>query len=116
MNLGKRADKSIPWIYAVSDALSAFIAWSLLYAYRKVEIEQVWDGYTQNWDFESNYVLGVISIALFWMGLYAVLGMYSQPRRRHRALEVVQVFRATAVGSVAIFFLLLLDDVIVSYD
>jgi len=116
MNVVKRADKSIPWVYAVSDAISAFAAWSLLYAYRKVEIEQVWEGYTQNWDYESNYVLGVISIVLFWVGLYAVLGMYSEPRRRHRALEVVQVFRATAVGSVVIFFFLLLDDVINSYD
>jgi exopolysaccharide biosynthesis polyprenyl glycosylphosphotransferase len=115
MNEGKVSDKRIPWVYAISDAVSAFVAWTLLYVYRKVEIEKVWDSYTQNWDYDKNYILGVIAIMMFWMGLYAVLGMYSEPRRRHRALEVAQVFRATAVGSVAIFFILLLDDVIISY-
>jgi exopolysaccharide biosynthesis polyprenyl glycosylphosphotransferase len=112
----RKVDKALPWHYAFSDALSAAIAWTVLYAHRKVEIEGVWGGYLGEWKFDSNYAVGIVLVPLFWMALYAVLGMYSNPRRRHRALEVVQVLRATAVGSLAIFFSLLLDDVIVSYS
>jgi exopolysaccharide biosynthesis polyprenyl glycosylphosphotransferase len=112
----RKVDRVLPWHYAISDALSAAVAWTLLYAYRKVKIEAVWDSFLGEWTFDKNFAVGVVLVPLFWMGLYAVLGMYSNPRRRHKALEVVQVLRATAVGSLAIFFSLLLDDVIVSYQ
>ena len=51
----------------------------------------------------------------FGWALYAVLGMYNAPRRRHKALEVVQTLIATAIGSVVLFFVLLLDDFVNSY-
>ncbi len=109
-------DRALPWHYALGDFLSAAFAWTALYAYRKVEIERIWTSYLDDWKFDSNFVVGVVLVPLFWMGLYAVMGMYLNPRRRHRALELVQVLLATLVGSIVLFFSLLIDDYIVSYD
>lgn len=114
---GRRlVDRALPWHYALGDFLSAAVAWSMLYAYRKVEIERVWSSYIDEWKFDLNFAIGVIMVPLFWMGLYAVMGMYLNPRRRHRALEVVQVLIATLLGSIVLFFSLLIDDYVVSYD
>ena len=45
---GKRkVDRVLPLHYVVVDAIAAFVAWTFLYAYRKVEIEKVWSGYTR---------------------------------------------------------------------
>ncbi|MDB0025338.1 exopolysaccharide biosynthesis polyprenyl glycosylphosphotransferase, partial [Flavobacteriales bacterium] len=46
-----------------------------------------------------------------WWVLHASMGMYSDIRRRHRGLEIQQVFQGSAVGGVLLFFALLLDDV-----
>ena len=114
---GRRiVDRALPLHYAVVDFLSASIAWTILYAYRKVEIEKNWSTYTGDWQFDSRFVLGVIFVPLFWMCLYAVIGMYSNPRRRYRVLELVQTLIATSLGSIVLFFSLLIDDYVISYD
>ncbi|MBM56102.1 MAG: polyprenyl glycosylphosphotransferase [Euryarchaeota archaeon] len=114
---GRRiVDRALPMHYALVDYLAAAIAWTILYAYRKVEIEKIWSTYTGEWQFDSKYVLGVIVVPLFWMSLYAVMGMYLNPRRRYRVLELVQTLKATTIGSLVLFFSLLIDDYINSYD
>ena len=50
------------------------------------------------------------------MGLYAVMGMYSNPRRRHKAQEFVNVLILTSIGSLLLFFSSLIDDYIVDYN
>lgn len=112
----RKVDRALPTHYAIGDAITAGFAWTILYAFRKVEIEKVWSSYTDDWVYDSQYVLGVILVPLFWMGLYAVLGMYLNPRRRHKALEIGQVLLATFIGSLVLFFALLLDDQIGPYS
>ena len=87
---GRRiADRFLPLLYAIGDFIAGSIAWTALYAYRKVEIEKDWDSYNYNLLGDANYILGVVLVPLFWMGLYAVMGMYSNPRRRHKAQELL---------------------------
>jgi len=114
---GKRkVDRVLPLHYVVVDAIAAFVAWTFLYAYRKVEIEKVWSGYTGEWGFDLNYAVAAVVIPLFWICFHVVLGMYANPRRRHRMLEVRQVLLTSSLGAVVLFFLLLIDDQIISYD
>ena len=114
---GRRiVDKFLPWNYAIGDFIAGAIAWTALYVYRKLEIEKLWDSYSDNLLSDANYILGVVLVPLFWMGLYAVMGMYSNPRRRHRAQEFVNVLISTSIGSLLLFFSLLIDDYIVDYN
>ena len=114
---GRRiVDRYLPWHYAIGDFIAGAIAWTALYAYRKVEIERVWDSYSGNLLADANYILGVVLVPLFWMGLYAVMGMYSNLRRRHKSQEFVNVLISTSIGSLLLFFSLLIDDYIVDYN
>ena len=114
---GRRiAGRFLPLLYAIGDFIAGSIAWTALYAYRKVEIEKDWDSYNFNLLGDANYILGVVLVPLFWMGLYAVMGMYSNPRRRHKAQEFISVLISTSIGSLLLFFSLLIDDYIVDYN
>ncbi|MDA1382617.1 MAG: hypothetical protein O3A22_01825, partial [Bacteroidetes bacterium] len=115
MRSGRRVDRILPWHYVLSDVISAAIAWATLFIHRKVEVEKVWSWDFDSWEFDVDYTYGIILVPVFWVGLYAVLGMYNAPRRRHRALELSQPLIATGVGSIVLFFVLLLDDFVNSY-
>ena len=115
MRSGRRVDRILPWHYVLSDSISAAIAWAALFIHRKVEVEKVWSWDFDSWEFDVNYTYGIILVPVFWLGLYAVLGMYNAPRRRHKVLELTQTLIATGVGSVVLFFVLLLDDFVNSY-
>ena len=112
----RKVDRFLQWHYALGDFLAAAFAWTALYSFRKVKIEGVWDTFFYDWKFDLNFAVAVVWIPLFWMGLYAVMGMYLNPRRRHKALEIIQVLLATSIGSLVLFFSLLLDDHIVNYE
>lgn len=112
----RKVDLALPFHYVIGDVLAAIAAWTALYSYRKVEIERVWASYTGEWKFDDKFALGLLFVPLFWLGLYAVMGMYLTPRRRHRALEIVQVLIATSIGSLVLFFSLLIDDFVTVYD
>lgn len=112
----RKVDRVLPLYYVMLDALAAFVAWTLLYAYRKVEIEHAWKGYLSEWEFDLNYLIATIAVPLFWIAFHAVVGMYANPRRRHRMQEVRQVLLTSILGTVGLFFILLLDDEIVRYE
>ena len=38
----RKVDRALPKHYAIGDAITASFAWTILYAFRKVEIEKVW--------------------------------------------------------------------------
>ena len=40
MKSGRRVDRILPWHYVLSDAISAAIAWAMLFIHRKVEMEE----------------------------------------------------------------------------
>jgi hypothetical protein len=116
MMQAQRNDKILPWIYIATDIVAAVISWTGLFIHRKVNIERVWSMKLDTWLFDNNYYLGILFVPIFWMSLYAVLGMYTDPIRRHKALEIAQTSRATILGSIALFFVLLLDDVVIDYN
>ena len=75
----RKVDLALPFHYVIGDVLAAIAAWTALYSYRKVEIERVWASYTGEWKFDDKFALGLLFVPLFWLGLYAVMGMYLTP-------------------------------------
>jgi FlaA1/EpsC-like NDP-sugar epimerase len=102
-------------IYLASDFVSAALTWTALFVFRKRFLESEKYGYEIAIEFDSNYFLGLALVPVFWVALYTLGGMYTRILRRHRLKEIGQVITASAVGTIIIFFVLLLDDEIPNY-
>jgi exopolysaccharide biosynthesis polyprenyl glycosylphosphotransferase len=103
--------------YLTADFLSALLAWSLFFVYRKYTVEPTsLDRITEIFD-DQNFFLGIIIVPAFWLLLYAITGTYnlSQVYRKSRLREFSQTSFISLLGVIIIFFALILDDVIVTY-
>jgi exopolysaccharide biosynthesis polyprenyl glycosylphosphotransferase len=101
--------------YVASDVLAAAASWTVLYAFRKMWVEPQALRVPVEVVFTERYVQGLVGVVVFWVGLYALAGMYLRPMRRHRILELGQVAWTTAVGSFFLFLVLILDDTVAGY-
>lgn len=97
------------------DALSAAIAWTLFYCYRKIYIESVKFGAQVPIVFDKKFFYALFLIVAFWLIVYTVAGSYRDIFRTSRLGEFIRTFVATLIGIILIFFSLLLDDEIFSY-
>ena len=97
-------------VFLFFDWLSAASAWFCFNFFRKTYIE--------NYHFELNYKLiySTIIISVLWVLLYAALGQYKNVYKKYRIKEVTQTISQSLLGIILIFFGLLLDDQINSYQ
>ncbi len=102
--------------YLLSDLISAVVAWTLLFIYRKKVLESEYFGYPIEVKFDKNYYYGLTFVCIFWMLLYTLSGHYLSIYRRYRIKEFTQVFIATFIGVLFLFFTLLLDDELGHYN
>ena len=101
--------------YFVLDWLAALIAWSLFYLYRKhTEDPTIFSHLHQVFD-DQKFWLGITVVPFFWLMLYLMIGAYRRIYRKSRLKELGQTFIITLIGVTVIFFVLILDDVIVTY-
>ena len=101
--------------YLLADWLSASVAWVILYVFRKKILEVSKFGVDMPIRFDENFFYGLLFIPMFWIALYIISGQYSDIYRKHRLKELGQTLLISIIGVVVIFFVLLLDDQIVSY-
>jgi len=94
----------------MADLCSAALAWTLFYLYRKAYLEPITFGYEVPVELDRNFAIGLVLIPLFWLGLYTVIGGYTDIFRRYRTKELGQTLLISLIGVVVIFFVLLLDD------
>jgi exopolysaccharide biosynthesis polyprenyl glycosylphosphotransferase len=101
--------------YAFLDFLTALLAWLIFFIYRKYYVDPwFFEHYTVILD-DPNLYFGVVGVPAFWMLLYIVTGTYRKIYRKSRLKELGQTLMITTIGSIVIFFALILDDVITSY-
>ncbi len=111
----KRKDTSI---YIFLDSLSAAFTWVLFFAYRKFYIEAdllAFDVSLNDFEKDRNFFLGLVVVPLFWVLLSAFFGHYDDVYRKSRLNEIGNTLLLSLMGSLALFFVVILDDVIVSY-
>ena len=101
--------------YVVVDLVGAAAAWTLFYLFRKTYMEPAKFGYKVPVAFDTNFWFGLVMIPLFWVGLYVVIGGYADIFRRYRIKELGQTLLISLIGTVVIFFVLLLDDTVADY-
>lgn len=103
--------------YVVADFITAAIAWSVFFIYRKYLVEpNVLQDISEIFK-DQNFFIGIIIVPVFWLGLYSMIGTYSAKKiyRKSRLKELSQTLLVTLIGVIIIFFALILDDVITSY-
>jgi len=101
--------------YIVCDLLSAELAWLLFYIFRKKFIESEIYGYDVPVHFTENSLYGLVIIPFFWFFLYTFFGHYNNIYRKSRLIEIWKTFNITILGSLFLFFTIILDDAINSY-
>ena len=89
--------------YVVADLAASATAWTLFYLFRKVYMEPAKFQYRVPVELDANYWWGLALIPVFWAGLYLVIK------------ELGQTLLISLIGSLVIFFVLLLDDTVASY-
>ena len=101
--------------YVFLDWFAALIAWSLFYIFRK---------YTENPDILAHFDtiiddrmfwFGILIVPVFWLFLYMMIGSYRRVYRKSRLRELWQTIVISLIGVTIIFFVLILDDVILTY-
>ncbi len=97
-------------LFIIVDWITALFSWSLFFYLRKTIIEK------QDFELEINLYLGIVFIPLAWMLLYALQGTYYETRRMFRIRILNMTFLSSLAGSILIFFTLLLDDDVRSYQ
>src|SRR5918993_128069 len=89
--------------YAVIDYLMASIAWGLFYFLRKSILDEPFT-------IDYKFWLGVIFIPGGWLIIYGLVGAYHSVYRKSRLAEITMTFICSAIGSIILFFLFLIDD------
>ncbi|MGE0569181.1 MAG: sugar transferase [Bacteroidia bacterium] len=103
------------FLYILADLFSATIAWTLFYYFRKVNIDSVKFSYTTVEIIDTKFFYSVVLIPIAWSLVYYLAGFYNNVLRRSRINEFVQTLKVSLVGVTVIFFVLILDDYVVSY-
>ncbi len=101
--------------YILADLLSAGLAWTLFNYYRKTQIDPLKTGGVNGVIFDNRYFVSVIVLPLIWVLVYYLSGSYNNVLRKSRINEFVQVLATSIIGVTVLFFVLLLDDSVVSY-
>ena len=96
--------------YMISDLTSAILSWVCFYYFRKTVIE------SSEFVMDNNFYLGLALIPLFWLLFYAATGNYKNVYKKHRIKEIGQTILNSVIGNLLLFFLLILDDEINTYQ
>ncbi len=101
--------------YIVCDTLAAMLAWAALFLFRKTVLEENgFEGFSQMLH-DPNFWLGLVAVPAGWLILYTIQGTYRNVLRRARLKEFIETLLATLIGTVVLFFVLLIDDEMPSY-
>jgi exopolysaccharide biosynthesis polyprenyl glycosylphosphotransferase len=103
-------------LYMLSDAGSALAAWAFFLLLRRLLLL----GQPRIW----NYVIHVpmlawisfVLIGVGWVVLYYISGTYNDIYQKSRLIEFFQTFLTSAIGSVVLFFIFLLDHPALTHD
>ncbi len=96
--------------------MAAMVSWFSFFAYRKVFVEPDKFGYAIPFETNTSLYLGLIVIPLYWVVLYLLSGTYIDVWRKSRIKEISATFSITVIGVIILFFVLLLDDEVKSYE
>ncbi len=96
--------------YLAADYLAAFIAWSSFFIYRKYSYEPANFKLDDVVFDDVKFIYGVIILPVGWLFFYTIIGNYRNIYRKSRLKELGQTLATSLIGTIIIFFALILDD------
>jgi polysaccharide biosynthesis protein PslA len=99
---------AVAW-YAVIDFFTAMLAWICFFFVRKWLLHET---ISEAGKFQVDYRfwLGIFIVPAGWLSLYTLVGAYKHLYKKSRLFEFTSTFICSLIGTIIIFFLLLLDD------
>ncbi len=91
------------------DWFSSSTAWVLFFIFRKVNVEQT------QFVADNKFYYGIVAVPIFWLILYFGSGYYNKILRKHLFFEISNTFISSIVGVMLLFFVLILDDKVITY-
>lgn len=101
--------------YIACDILSAMLAWAALFLFRKIVLEHHGFNDVCGVFHDINFWLGLVVVPIGWLTLYTIQGTYRNVFRKARLKELIQTLLASVIGTVVLFFVLLIDDELANY-
>jgi FlaA1/EpsC-like NDP-sugar epimerase len=97
------------FILILSDLVSGIFSWFCFFYLRQEWIEK------KEFNVDSNFLIGLFILPLFWILFYFIQGTYHDVRRHFRIKIFNLTIVASILGTIALFFTLILDDNVKSY-
>ncbi|MFZ9661228.1 MAG: sugar transferase [Chitinophagaceae bacterium] len=110
--MSKDQKVSIYW-YVFSDFMAAAVVWALFFFVRKKMLHE-----PENFDWiihDLKIWIGLFIIPLGWILLYSLTGTYQSIYHKSRLSEIINTFFHSFIGTLIIFFILIIDDRTTSY-
>ena len=101
--------------YILMDLFAVLLAWILFFIFRRIEIEYPLIQDAQLFSPLYNFWKVICLIPIFWFSIFWLSGYYNKPFRKSRLSELIQTFLSILIGSIILFFVLLLDYEVNSY-
>lgn len=100
--------------YSAADFLTAMVAWTCFFLYRKWTVEGIkWGNFEVLND--PKFVAGVLLIPVGWILFYSIFDKYRDIYRLSRLATIARTFFLTFFGVLFLFFTLILDDFVTGY-
>lgn len=100
--------------YVLFDFLAAAFSWAILFLFRKLVIEN--NEYQSIWELlDKKFYIGIVLIPIAWLIVYFILGTYTDIYRKSRLAELSKTIIVSFIGVVILFFILIIDDVVINY-
>ena len=97
------------------DWLASAATWFLFFCYRKkLEMVDVFTDFSIVTD-DKNFWIGMIAIPVCWLFLFMMAGAYRNVYLKSRVREIGQTVLVTLIGTIILFFSIILNDTIVNY-
>lgn len=101
--------------YVLWDWIASVVSWFIFFCYRKkIEAVDIFEDFSVVAD-DKSFWIGIIVIPICWLFLYMMSGAYSNVYFKSRVRELGQTILTTLIGTIVLFFAIILDDVIVNY-
>ena len=101
--------------YVLWDWIASVAAWFIFFCYRKkIEADGGWVDFSVIYE-DRNFWIGIILIPIAWLFLFLLSGSYSKVYFKSRVRELGQTILVTLIGTIILFFAIILNDRIVNY-
>ena len=112
-----RQKRKLPYLYGFIDWLLSGVSWTLFYYFRKtyeVPNFNTWQRFGMAFH-DSSFWVAMAVIPIAWVIFYGITGAYQSVYSKSRVKELSNTFFITLLGVAVLFFVVILDDQILTY-